>query len=249
MKSHVSKRNLEQTMQFVTAELRPKATHERLNNQREVDSVKTESEKMITLSLENYINALMVSKDDVDLNIFRFVYLWMQWLRDAGWRQRELSNLDKIPFHKFLPVLRQMMENMAGGDATSTQIRQVIGALLIDFEARCSSMAPANARLTECVPPAENVAKQHPHHAVPLLLAHANTDRDCSSPTPGPEANASQRTGSPTTAVAMDILNKLKEVPELKELVRQWETMVSAMINAVDPSDSPLSMDGEEQDE
>ncbi|CAG0903279.1 unnamed protein product, partial [Cyprideis torosa] len=241
-----------------------------------VNSMKREREQMITLSLQNYIAALKLSKDIFDINIFRFVYLWMKWRLDAMWMERELDGIHDIPLHKFLPVMPQLMEKMPGGDSTSKQIRRVI----------------------------ENVARLHPHHVVPLLLAHVNTDP--------------QRTGSPTTAVARDILVELKKVqclpclpcrplspvptlasladpcllcrplspvptpvscadpcllcrplspvptpvscadpcllcrplspvptpvPELKTLVHQWETMVSAMINAVDPSDSPLSMD------
>lgn len=109
--------------------------------------------------------------------------------------------LAKIPSHKYILMLPQLIPHLT--------------------DTNCDSFSQ------EIIEILEKCAIDHPHHTLPLLLslANANKDRDFTKET----TKTSQNDGR--ISAAIKLINKLKEIPSLTQIVERLQQLSEALIN------------------
>ena len=117
---------------------------------KEVETSNREKNKFLKLAITNYGKALAGGSDKHDLAVFRLISLWFS-NHDMEINSLVNSVVVNIPSAKFVPLLYQLAARMT--DQTKS-FWQILAKLL-----------------TRCL-------KEHPFHAIPVLLALANAELD-----------------------------------------------------------------------
>lgn len=149
-------------------------------------------------AVDSYLRCLQLA-DSRDLLVYRLVALWLA--DESGQVCAQLAPAaPSLPSHKLVSPLQQLAARLGrpGWDAASA-------ALLERLLLRC--------------------AAEHPHHALPVLLALQHARADGGGTAAAPDAAAEQR-----TAAATKLLQKLRHPPPLAEHVTQLEAVSLALI-------------------
>ena len=123
-------------------------------DKKELKSLLDDRNMYLVRAMDCYLRCLEASDQSLDTRIFRVCSLWFQNAADDEISQLLDERLSRIEGRKFLPMMYQLAARMT----TKTQGKETFHRIL-------------NALI-------ERVAAEHPHHALPVILALANADKD-----------------------------------------------------------------------
>ncbi|XP_067675130.1 serine-protein kinase ATM-like [Haliotis asinina] len=185
-------------------------------DEREVVALEQDRHKFLLKAVESYLKCLKAG-DKHDLRMYRLTSLWFDNAASQEVNQLLNSNIDAIKSYKFLPLMYQLAARMSVK------------------ETHCSLFQPTLAKILE------TAALDHPHHAVPVImaLAHANKDMELLT-----QARAGRsRTGRLSRTVsdaqqleedrvqaAKNMIDTLKENGRVSAIVRHMEVLSVAYI-------------------
>ncbi|KAG8185655.1 hypothetical protein JTE90_008926 [Oedothorax gibbosus] len=157
-------------------------------DQNEMKGMEVDRKRFLQNAIENYMECLKGS-DAHDLWIFRLVSLWFQNLNDEEMNRIIKDKIHRLQSYKFLPLMYQLAARM--GTQASNTFTSILLSLL------------------------KQLSLEHPHHALPVILALNNADKDPVDDTKQP----SDQTAHLTQA----------EVPAVKERMNAAKKLLSSL--------------------
>ena len=181
---------------------------------REVKEKKEERNLYLKLALQNYAKTLMMNDKKSELKVYRLVGLWFSNMEAHDINKFIEEILEKIPEDKFVGILYQLCGRVtipqmnSGGDIFQKNLQNLIF--------RCG--------------------KNHPYHALPIILALANANADEEFIQSGANGGKLKSTNSDPdnqrSTAAKNLLKKLKnENGTLNEVAVKTEQMSLALVN------------------
>eukprot|EP00051_Salpingoeca_urceolata_P020041 m.297594 g.297594 ORF g.297594 m.297594 type:complete len:2835 (+) comp19529_c0_seq5:1447-9951(+) len=130
----------------------------------------------LRLAMEHYAEVLR--GESYDLMIYRLCSLWFENEESAAVNELVENHLPKVPSHKWLPLMYQLAARLSasGNSAFQSTLRRVI----------------------------ERTAWDHPHHALPVLIALRNGERSTARSHGGGKRKKTSRRGSHVLAHNQD---------------------------------------------
>ncbi|XP_022082003.1 serine-protein kinase ATM-like isoform X2 [Acanthaster planci] len=123
-------------------------------DERELDSMMQDRENFLQKAVECYLKCLEFGTSDHDLRVFRVCSLWFENSSEDDINKLVQDSFERIESRKLLPLLYQLAARMT----TRTQDKQLFYDVLNEL--------------------IEKTARDHPHHALPIILALANANKD-----------------------------------------------------------------------
>jgi ataxia telangiectasia mutated family protein len=163
----------------------------------EIMNIEVEKNNLLQSALKYYLLNL-IGSDDHNITIFRLISLLLENRNNDVIRPVLTSDLSKIPSYKFIAVLPQLIPHISTG--TNDPFSQTVDDVI------------------------ERCARDHPHHALPLILSLAlsNKDRDYAESKAVPN-EARMRS-------ARSLLDRLENDETLAGLVEKMEYVSEALI-------------------
>ncbi|XP_038077010.1 serine-protein kinase ATM-like [Patiria miniata] len=123
-------------------------------DERELGSMMQDRENFLHRAVECYLKCLEFGTAEHDMRVFRVCSLWFDNSNEDEINQLIQSSFERIASRKLLPLLYQLAARMT----TKTQDKQLFHDVLNEL--------------------IERTAQDHPHHALPIILALANANKD-----------------------------------------------------------------------
>jgi ataxia telangiectasia mutated family protein len=163
----------------------------------EIMNIEVEKNNLLQSALKYYLLNL-IGSDDHNITIFRLISLLLENRNNDVIRPVLTSDLLKIPSYKFIAVLPQLIPHISTG--TNDPFSQTVDDVI------------------------ERCARDHPHHALPLILSLAlsNKDRDY--------AESKAVANEARMRSARSLLNRLENDETLASLVEKMEYVSEALI-------------------
>jgi ataxia telangiectasia mutated family protein len=163
----------------------------------EIMNIEVEKNNLLQSALKYYLLNL-IGSDDHNITIFRLISLLLENRNNDLIRPVLTSDLSKIPSYKFIAVLPQLIPHISTG--TNDPFSQTVDDVI------------------------ERCARDHPHHALPLILSLAlsNKDRDY--------AESKAVANEARMRSARSLLDRLENDETLAGLVEKMEYVSEALI-------------------
>ncbi|XP_071506799.1 serine-protein kinase ATM-like [Diadema antillarum] len=123
-------------------------------DKQEVDSLREDRDRFLYRSMECYLRCLESSEETQDIRVFRVCSLWFENTTDDEINRLLEESLTRVESRRFLPMMYQLAARMT----TKTQGKERFHGNLTGLMRRMGA--------------------DHPHHALPVILALANADKD-----------------------------------------------------------------------
>nr|NP_001107666.1 ataxia telangiectasia mutated [Strongylocentrotus purpuratus]ABY60856.1 ataxia telangiectasia mutated [Strongylocentrotus purpuratus] len=123
-------------------------------DKKEVESLREDRQTFLARAMECYLHCLEASDQSQDTRVFRLCSLWFENGTDVQISLLLEDTIGKIESRKFLPMMYQLAARMTTKVQGKEQFYTILNALI------------------------ERVAADHPHHALPVILALANANLD-----------------------------------------------------------------------
>uniref|UniRef100_H0ZQW0 Serine-protein kinase ATM n=1 Tax=Taeniopygia guttata TaxID=59729 RepID=H0ZQW0_TAEGU len=118
-----------------------------------IQALTEDRNRFLCKAVENYISCLL-SGEEHDMWIFRLCSLWLENSGVDRVNEMMKKNAQKIPSYKFLPLMYQLAARMGTKMMDSLGFHEVLNNLM------------------------SRISLDHPHHALFIILALANADKD-----------------------------------------------------------------------
>nr|XP_021385049.1 serine-protein kinase ATM isoform X1 [Lonchura striata domestica]XP_021385050.1 serine-protein kinase ATM isoform X1 [Lonchura striata domestica] len=118
-----------------------------------IQALTEDRNRFLCKAVENYISCLL-SGEEHDMWIFRLCSLWLENSGVDRVNEMMKKNAQKIPSYKFLPLMYQLAARMGTKMMDSLGFHEVLNNLM------------------------SQISLDHPHHALFIILALANADKD-----------------------------------------------------------------------
>lgn len=185
------------------------------NDELEEVSILKETNRFLESAVINYGHALAVSGQCQDTPVYRFISLWFNNADNEKVNKIVEGLLNHLPTYKFIPMVYQLAARLS---STKSKFQSLLFEMLV----RC--------------------VRDHPYHAIPVLLALVNANKDSDNPTKlGPN-------DADKVKVSIDVLNKSKNKgdsrgADIAQIITKMNTLSLALIElAYHPNQSKLPM-------
>lgn len=158
----------------------------------------------LKMSLDNYLSVLMFGNRS--LAVYRLVSLWFS---DGNHDLGEVSvilhaKLPSVSSDKMVPLLYQMAARMSLPTSSETDFSSVLFQVMV------------------------RVSKDHPHHAIPIILAllHAKEDEQFVDGS----RSGKNKENDPRASASSKVVNELEKKKELKDMVFRYKFLCKSLI-------------------
>ncbi|ESO89357.1 hypothetical protein LOTGIDRAFT_229208 [Lottia gigantea] len=182
-------------------------------DEKELRSMKEDRSKFLIKALEFYIKCLQCG-DKYDLRIFRVISLWFDDSNSTDVNGLLADNIESIKSYKFLPLMYQLAARMGSESKGLSLFHKVLNQIL------------------------ERTAIDHPHHALSIILALANANKDMDYIQQAKSSKRSSNGKSSDTGTkeedrvqaAKNMITRLKLVDKIKNIILDLEKLSDAYI-------------------
>ncbi|TRY71179.1 hypothetical protein TCAL_12356 [Tigriopus californicus] len=183
------------------------------NDALEESSILKETHRFLESAVINYGQALAISGQSQDTPVYRFISLWFNNAANEKVNKIVESLLNHLPTYKFIPMVYQLAARLS---STKSKFQTLLFEMLV----RC--------------------VRDHPYHAIPVLLALVNANKDSETP------NKSGPNDADKINVSSEVLNKgqSKRDPrgaDIGQIITKMNMLCVALIEfAYHPNQSQL---------